>query len=739
MAVNYKIAEFFWITRWWILALMVTITLLAIWQSRSLHIDNSPSSWFIENDPSVESYRNFTEWFGSDDAVVVTFSDDQGFITSEGYLFLETATQALKNLDDVERVVSLPEIDNRGLIKILFETIGVDGLNAATKNFPLASRLFSEDGETVALIVQFKKQADPTDTSQIQISHLEKVLEDLGKSHRKAGFRIIYATLNKLTETDIRKLYLFNFLLVFLVIFFFFRSYRPVLISLIAASVGIAWFLGLYTSMGRSMNVVTMVIPTVIMTIGVVNCVHLLASIYRLPNDLAYRERVIKGIANMLWPCLLSSLTTAIGFFSLTVSDLRMISDLGVFCATGILCVFFISVSACTFAGQGGFKLKQKSSRGLESLVLSLVTIGAKRPTLVLTTFTLLVAAAGVMATRVEIDAHPIDLLFSDHEVRRDSQFIEDTLGPYTPLEFIVRTDSEILNAETIVAISQWQQAAEELEAIAWSRSIVKGIDYFIKRSTRSESDRPASSYQPEDIQTAVDWYRNLPGSDYAQLVKTPNALRVTFGTYNQSARQLGLTIDQILSLGSFPGNVTVEASGLLPIWIAQVNNILRSQISSFSLSFVLIFSLIALILRSWKLSLAALPVNLLPVLVALATMGVFGIRLDLGTVAVASVILGLVVDDTIHFFYRLRGELQQKRSIEEALTITATVVGKPIFITSCALLAGFTVLALGSVKTVIWFGLLISLSIVTALIADLILAPALITLLKPKFSARHH
>ena len=738
MEISNAIARWCWTLRWWMLALITAVTVLAIWQSSFVSIDNSPSSWFVEDDPQVETYRNFIEWFGSDDVIIITFTDRRGLITSDGYRLLERATRSLEELDDVERVVSILDFDRRGLIKIVFSNIGVDGLISATRDFPLARRLFSDDGETIAIIVQFKIPTDLTAKRGVQITQLEETLANLDTSHRKAGFRIIYATLNKLTELDIRKFYLINFLLIFLVIYFFFRAYRPVFLSLVAALVGIAWFLGLYTSMGRSLNVVTMVIPTVIMTIGVANCVHLFAYIRQLPQSLSSRDRIILGITRMFWPCLLASLTTAVGFLSLMTSDLPMLRDLGLFSAVGIFGVFVVSVIACTFVGNIQTDPSKKLTFNLQAAVLSFVNFGARKPILVITIFALLVAGGGYMSSKVEVDAYPIDLLFPNHAVRKDSKFIEETLGPYMPLEFIVSSDEGVLRPETIIAVSQWQEAAQELENIAWSRSIVDGINYYIKRSRKSEIGELSLPPGDEEIIRAIDWYKGLPGSDYRQLVNSPTALRVTFGTYNQSAKRLDDTIKQIMSLSSFSQDVKLEASGLMPIWLTQVNSILSSQISSFSLAFVLIFSLIALGLRSWKLSLAALPVNLLPVVAALAIMGLFEIRLDLGTVAVASVILGLVVDDTIHFFFRLREELKHSESIDAALEKTATSIGKSIVVTSCALLSGFAILALGSVKSVIWFGVLISTAIVTALIADLVLSSSLIMLLKPKTNTQN-
>ena len=155
----------------------------------------------------------------------------------------------------------------------------------------------------------------------------------------------------------------------------------------------------------------------------------------------------------------------------------------------------------------------------------------------------------------------------------------------------------------------------------------------------------------------------------------------------------------------------------------------LRSQLSSFALAFVTIFAAIALLFRSWRSVAIAVPANVLPVLATLGAMGWLGIRLDIATVTIAAVVLGLVVDDTVHLLFRLQHESIREARIRRILRATVRTTGAAILMTTLVLVLGFSVLGLAQIKSVIWFGLLTGLALTTALLADLILIPALLTL----------
>jgi predicted RND superfamily exporter protein len=170
-----------------------------------------------------------------------------------------------------------------------------------------------------------------------------------------------------------------------------------------------------------------------------------------------------------------------------------------------------------------------------------------------------------------------------------------------------------------------------------------------------------------------------------------------------------------------------VTLAGYLPLYGRSIDYLVRDQVTSFSLAFVSVFLVVILILRSWRLTLAAIAPNLLPVGLILGVMGWSGIRLDMATVTIAAAVLGVIVDDTIHVLYRFRSALRSGLDIEDALRDVARTSGLAVVSTSLILCVGFGVLAACGVRSVSSVGSLIGLGVVSALLTDLILLPAII------------
>ncbi len=151
-----------------------------------------------------------------------------------------------------------------------------------------------------------------------------------------------------------------------------------------------------------------------------------------------------------------------------------------------------------------------------------------------------------------------------------------------------------------------------------------------------------------------------------------------------------------------------------------MVDHIVSSQILSFTLALIAIFAALAVLFRSLGLALLSLPANLLPVFVTLGAMGLLGVRLDVATVTIAAIVLGIVVDDTVLFLYFLRHEQERRASMADAIRAAVDGAGQSILMTTLALGLGFLVYGLAEVKSIVWFGLLVSLAMATALLADL-------------------
>jgi len=356
---------------------------------------------------------------------------------------------------------------------------------------------------------------------------------------------------------------------------------------------------------------------------------------------------------------------------------------------------------------------------------------------LVVALFCTLLGAWGV--TRLEVDTYSIDYLRETHEVRQQSDAIEQNFGPYTPIEFLVEADDVLYDVEVLSAVAAWQDAMVASDVAGWSRSAVDRI----RRLEQVLGDgKPESFRVPEDrerLEQALLLYESDADADLTSLVSADGRqLRVTAGVEMGSAQEIGVAIDALTALVSLPDHATLTASGYLPLYVKMMDFIVTSQVRSFSLAFLLIFGLLGVLFRSLRLALLAIPANLGPLLCILGFMGMTGIRLDVATVTISAVVLGLIVDDTTQFMYRFRHEMKRAEG-DHVVAVERAVsgIGRAVLVTSLVLAAGFSVLVIATVKSVAWFGVLVAMAVCMALLADLLVLPALIVRFRPYVSTK--
>ena len=673
--------------RRWCAALCAIVTALAAWQATRVGVDNSLEVWFVDDDPALVAYRTFQRTFGSDEVVVVAFSDAGGMLRPPGVELLRRAADRVRGVDGVDGAFSVADVlgaagsDSAGAAENVLRERVLD--DAVVRN-----RLASRDGTVALLVIRMQPLADIDGRRDAVLARIDDALAQLAVPTRKAGIGVVYAALNRLAIVDAAVLFVAAWALIALVLWRLYRSIVPVGVALAVVATASLWTLGLYGACGRSLNMVTSVMPTLVLVIGVAECVHVQLHVGAVPPGADRRTHVVRSLAFMLRPCLLNALTTVSGLASLAVSPLPVIRDLGVFGAFGIAACFALTLVGCAGAlASPRAEVGRAREGGVTRVVAWLAAAGTRRPARTLAAGAALVGALAIGATRLEVDTYTIDFLFADHPVRRDSDFVEARVGPYVPLEFVVRAPRGEADAGLLDAVARWQRDAQALPGVGWGHST---------KACAAAEDAAC-------------------------------ALRVTFGVNMQSARSAERLIAAVSGAADLPAGATAEPAGYLPLYVRMVDHVVGSQVRSFALAFATIFLVIGVAFRSARAALFAVPANVLPVLAILGVMGFAGIRLDVATVTIASVVLALVVDDTVHVLHRLHHELGQRWSPAAAVQATLDAAGRAIVVTTIVLIAGFAVFALAEIKSVIWFGLLIALGLVAGVVADLVLMPALV------------
>jgi predicted RND superfamily exporter protein len=741
---NFSRALVEWIQRrrWLCLFGVFLLTVVAGMGASRVGVDNSVEIWFLDGDPALESWNAFQDVFGNDEVVVLALHRDDGVLTQEGMERLADVGARALSVEGIEDVVSLATVETISsgedwleVAPVWSGTVDSDFKAEVLADPLLVRRLVSEDGKTAVVLAQMEAMDDIDARRDGVLRALNEAVDGGGDTIWKAGIGVIYSALNKASMVDSQLLIAASYGVILLGLFFAFHRVLPVVITIATVGVAATWLMGVYGAFGRNINMVTLILPTLMLVIGVSDCVHFLThAAQRTTREGESRlDRVRNALAFMFWPCLLNTLTTAAGFLALSVAPMAVVRDLGLFAALGVVGAFVSSVIGCS-VGLLWEQAEPVTGGRLQKIADRLAAIATRKSghVLVVALVCTLFGALGV--TRLEVDTYSIDYLRESHEVRQDSDAIESQFGPYTAIEFLVEGDDLLYDVEVLTAVARWQDAMVASGAAGWCQSVVDRI----RRLNQVLGDGSPESFSvPENrdkLEQALLLYESDADADLSRLVSADGRqLRVTAAIDMGSAQEIGAAIDRLTDLAQLPEHVTMRASGYLPLYVQMMDFIVTSQVRSFSLALVLIFGLLGVLFRSLRLALLALPANLGPLLCILGIMGAAGIRLDVATVTISAVVLGLIVDDTTQFMYRFRYEMKRSGG-DHVLAVERTVskIGRPILVTSLVLAGGFSILAVATVKSVAWFGVLVGLAVIMALLADLLVLPALIVRFRP-------
>ncbi len=723
-----------------------------------IKVDNSIDVWFVKNDPTLLNYREFQKEFGNDEVVVVAFQDENTIFSGENLGLIEAVSDRLKNIAGVARVLSL----NQGLhIRLNEDKTNVDPLNIsfvptseaiaqlrerALSDPLLVRRLISTDGRTTLLLIYLRALNDIDARRDSILNEIKQALDHefakRQKIYRLAGVGVVYNALNQLTLRDAGIFLPISFLIVTVLLWFLLRHLGAVMIALAIVGSATIILMGFYALAGKSLNQVTTILPTLLLIIGIAESLHIFTEYFQASAHTSHpdkNKRIAQSIAAVALPCLFTTITTVIGFLSLTTAPVAILKDFGLFGALGFLIEF---VLALTVSAIGFSFLNVPTGTHSDSCMLSSLVNTTERVTRHYRIAVLVVSSAVVLFSliglfRLRVDTDSIGLLRSDHSVRVDSEFIEKNFGYYTPLEFVVHASDRdgIKSIDVLQKIEAWQKRIEADPRVSNTFALtdaLKHINQVLHESAPDEYKLPATS---ESLAAALTFSARTDPTGLKPYVNDDFTLaRVTVSIKMTSAEGIRNITQDLLaqSQGLFSSNIEVKASGYLPLYVNLIDYLTRGQISSFALAFPLIFIFIGVFLRSAKLALLAIVPNLFPILLTLGVMGWLKIPLDIATVTIASIILGIVVDDTVHFLYGYK-KAQSAYSPDEALSIVMQSTGRAMISTALILSSGFLVLALSSVKSIVYFGLLSSIALIAAVLGDLLIMAALLLTLRMK------
>ena len=553
----------------------------------------------------------------------------------------------------------------------------------------------------------------------------------------------------------------FLFLVAMLAIVF--RAIRWVVLPLASCFFAGLSMMGLLGLAGWQVTVISSNFISLMLILTMSMNVHLVVrhrQLVRDHPDMAHPDRVLMTMQKMFWPCLYTALTTILAFGSLVLSSIKPVIDFGWMMSLGLVVTFavsfllFPSLLAVLGPAQKG---ESASVPGLK-FTATLSRITAQRGRLVITTSLALAILGGIGITRLEVENSFINYFGKDTEIYRGLKLIDRELGGTTPLDVIVRFEPEPEIAAT-------DESDDDLALLLGSVSQGDPVDYwFTPRKIKTVSmvhDFLESRYgvgqvlslaslirvgesiskAPFDTFELAVLYKRMPDdlkaallSPYVSIERDEVRLTARIRDSLPDLRR-NVLLQEIQSGLEKELNLEPEAfqiSGLVVLYNNMLQSLFSSQIMSLGVVMLGIALMLLILFRSLRLAVIGIAPNLLAAAIILGVMGWARIPLDMMTITIASITLGIAVDNSIHYIYRFRSEIGRVGDYVETLHYCHANIGRAIFYTAITIIAGFSILVLSNFLPTIYFGVFTALGMAMALLASLTLLPRLILWLRP-------
>jgi len=535
------------------------------------------------------------------------------------------------------------------------------------------------------------------------------------------------------------------FLVTMIAIYVMFRSWKKTVLTLFAVLISVLWTLGLYSLMGFDYNVLSSMLVPLIVVLAIADDVHILQH-FDHERRHGSKEAAFKStVSHLFAPLLGASGTTALGMLSLCTTNIEAVKHFGAGAGVGVMVDFLISIVLVpTLLGWLDEVTKEPPQETwFANPMRAIGRFSATKPVRVMVIATLVTVVAGFGLTKLRVDTNHINFFAKTHPLSTSAAVIDTRLaGIYNFQVLLEGPPDSIKQPDTL---RRMDALTKELGKLAYVKKVTSLVDYVKRVNRELNDDRPDAATVPADAAVIAQELFVFGLADEGRVELD----RVVASDYSKAqisvklaSMSSDLVFEQILIAEAkareiFAGSAvkpTVTGSGRL--FSTLDHYLVTSQISSFATAFIAVFGVIFLIFRSWRFGLLAIVPNLFPVLAVFGVMGWWGISLNVATIMLASVALGVVDDDTIHFISRYRKDTAAGMSAAQAIEEATAHEGRASLTTAIINSAAFAVLAFSEYRPTAWFGGLLGLTMLVAFLAEIFILPATIMLLPQLFGA---
>ena len=774
--------------------ILLVLALLSFgYYSKDFKLDASSETLLIEGDPDLKYLQEISQRYGSKEFLILTYTPKESMISDNSINNLLSLKYKIQSLDWVHSVITLLDIPllNSSDLPLQerlenFKTLKDEDINKE-RGFReiLSSPVFrnfviSEDGKTSGIIVNIKKNESLEDIENkskkdieafrdlikkknheniIEIRDVIKSYQNIGKIHL-GGIPMIADDMMSFIKSDIIVFGIGVLLFIIATLWFVFRKIIWIIVPISSCFFSVIIMMGLLGLLGWKVTVISSNFIALMLILTMAMNIHMSTRFLQLrendPNK-TILDLLILTTNKMFWPILYTVLTTIIAFMSLIFSEIKPIIDFGWMMTLGLITSFIITFtllpSLINFVPKEKISLKEYKDSKITSF-FSKISRNNSKIIFVITGVIIIFSLVGI--SRLEVENSFINYFSKKTEIYKGMKLIDEKLGGTTPLEVIIKfPKKENDQKDEEDEFDDWEDDNDQNDEKYWFTKDkidkissvhnyldslpqvgkVLSFSSIIDVATLLNNNKPLGTLEmgvlyskiPQSIKTEIiDPYISIKDNE-ARI-----NLRIIDSQENLKRNELikKINYDLINKIGLKESEF--KLGGVLILFNNLLQSLFKSQILTLGLVMVGIFAMFIVLFKNVKLSIIGVVPNFLAAFFILGIIGLLNIPLDMMTITIAAITIGIAVDNSIHYIYRFKEEFYNLNDYHKTLVLCHSTVGKAILNTSITIVFGFSILVLSKFIPTILFGIFTGLAMLLAMISVLTLLPSLILMVKP-------
>ena len=762
--------------------------------SKDFKLDASSDTLLLENDPDLKYLREVNNRYGSKEFLILTYTPEEAMISEKSLNNLLSLKYKIQSLDWVYSVITLldvPLLNNsdvplaerlQNFTTLKSENVDIErGFEEILSSPVFKNFVISEDGKTTGIIVNIKedvnlKNLDDKSKEEIEkykdlrkkknhkniveIRELIKSYKNIGKIYL-GGIPMIADDMMSFIKNDIIVFGIGVLLFIIVTLWFIFKKLIWIIVPLSSCFFSVLIMTGLLGLIGWKVTVISSNFIALMLILTMAMNIHMSTRFLQLKKNnpnLKNSEVIFMTTCKMFWPIMYTALTTICAFLSLIFSEIKPVIDFGWMMSLGLIISFVITFTLLptliNLLSTEKINIEVESKSKITEF-LGEISINS-RPTIFLITLVVIISSI-VGISRLEVENSFINYFNKNTEIYKGMKLIDEKLGGTTPLDIIIKFPTFEKDKLTVAddEFEDWGDeenhdnrkywfTKDKIEKIEKVHSYLESnpfVGKVLSFSSILKVAKQLNNNKPLDTLEIGVFYSKIPDTIKKEVIdpyisiednEARISLRIKDSEKNLRRNDLIKKIEYDLENQIGLKSNEYKLAGVLILFNNLLQSLFKSQI--LTLGFVMsgIFAMFLILFRNIKLSLIGVVPNFIAAFFILGIIGLLEIPLDMMTITIAAITIGIAVDNSIHYIYRFKEEFFQNNSYEKTIKLCHSTVGIAILNTSITIVFGFSILVLSNFIPTIYFGVFTGLAMLLAMISVLTLLPSLILLTKP-------